>query len=492
MHRRHLLRSTAALALAAAFPRRSYAETIAADLSAVRGDGSQVTIPASVLKDLKASLRGRLLLAQDPGYDQARQVQNPVIDRHPALIIQPTGVADVRTAVNFAHSLGLLVAVKCGGHSFSGQSTCDGGLQIDLSSFRGVRVDPKARRAWVAGGTLLGAVDHEAMAFGLVTPLGTVSHTGAGGLTTGGGFGRMSRRFGLALDNVTAVDVVTADGNFRHASASENPDLYWAVRGGGGNFGIVTNFEFQLHPAERQVIGGTIVYPVARARDVLSRYADYLQRAPDELYLDAWVAYPQGRDPACGFDVCYSGAANMAERVLAPLRQVGAPLRDRIRSIDYVQLQRSTDSSDARVEAEYTKNGFVSQISDANISSLLEGLHPDPDRSSVAYFQHSGGAIARVRPEATAFPHRHAQANMMLFTNWPVGNDARPQMQWARDFWKKLEPYTRGFYVNEVEGNEGASKMNANYLGNYARLAALKRKYDPTNLFRLNANITPA
>ena len=491
MHRRNLLRSGAALAIAAAFPRRSYAETIA-DLLAVRGDGSQVTIPASVLKDLRDSLRGRLLLAQDPGYEQARQVQNPVIDRHPALIIQPTGVADVRTAVNFARLSGLLVAVKGGGHSFSGQSTCDGGLQIDLSAFRGVQVDPKARRARVAGGSLLGAVDHEAMAFGLVTPLGTVSHTGAGGLTTGGGFGRLSRRFGLALDNVTAVDVVTADGNFRHASASENPDLYWAVRGGGGNFGIVTNFEFQLHPAERQVVGGSIVYPLTRARELLSRYADYLRQAPDELYLDAFIAYPQGKDPVCGFGVCYSGAANMAERVLAPLRQVGTPLVDRIRSIDYVQLQRSTDSSDARVEAEYTKNGFVRQISDANISTLLEGLHPDPGRSCTVYFQHCGGAIGRVRPEATAFPHRYAQANMMLFTNWPVGNDARPQMQWARDFWKILEPYTRGFYVNEVEGNEGAGALNGNYLGNYSRLAALKRKYDPGNLFRLNANITPA
>jgi FAD/FMN-containing dehydrogenase len=194
----------------------------------------------------------------------------------------------------------------------------------------------------------------------------------------------------------------------------------------------------------------------------------------------------------CGFGVCYSGAANTAERVLAPLRQLGTPLADRVKSIDYVQLQRSTDSSDARVEAEYTKNGFVSQISEANIDSLLRGLHADPNRSSTVYFQHSGGAIARVKPGATAFPHRHAQANMMLFTNWPVGDDARPHLQSAREFWKTLEPYTRGFYVNEVEGNEGAATMNANYLGNYSRLAAIKRRYDPGNLFRLNANITPA
>ncbi len=491
MHRRHLLRSTAALALVAAFPKRSYAETIA-DLSAVRGDGSQVTIPASVLKDLKASLRGRLLLAQDPGYDQARQVQNPVIDRRPALIIQPTGVADVRTAVNFARSSGLLVAVKCGGHSFSGQSTCNGGLQIDLSPMRGVRVDPQLRRAWVSGGTLLGAVDHEALAFGLVTPLGTVSHTGVGGLTTGGGFGRMARRFGLALDNVTAVDIVTPDGLLRRASAKDNPDLYWGVRGGGGNFGIVTSFEFALHPADRQVIGGALVFPIERARDLLQRYAEYTPQAPDDLYLDAWFASPPGKPQVCGVNVCYSGAARDFEKVMAPMRKIGTPIADRIAAIDYEQLQRATDDTDARAEGNYTKNGFVSAITEANINDLLAGLSTDARRSSILYFQHCGGAIGRVAAQATAFPHRHALANMMVMTNWPVGTDAQPHMQWARDFWKKLEPYTRGFYVNEVEGNEGASRMNANYLGNYARLAALKRKYDPTNLFRLNANITPA
>ncbi len=490
MQRRTLLQTAALATMVGAAPRWTFAGA-PADLSAVTGDGKPITITAKLLTDLRASLRGKLLLAEDPGYEQARQVINPVIDRRPALIIQPAGVADVRSAVNFARSLGLLVAVKCGGHSFSGQSTCNGGMQIDLSAMRGVRVDPQRRRAWVAGGTLLGAIDHEAMAFGLVTPLGTVSHTGVGGLTTGGGFGRMARRFGLALDNVTAVDIVTADGVFRRASAKDNADLYWAVRGGGGNFGIITDFEFQLHPVERQVIGGTLVFPIERARDVLSRYAEYTPRAPDELYLDAWFASPAGRPQVCGINVCYSGPARDFERAMAPIRNIGTPVADRVAAVDYDRLQRASDQSDARSEGNYSKNGFVSSITVANVKDVLAGFGSDARRTSIVYFQHAGGAIGRVATNATAFPHRHAQANMMVMANWPVNDDAKPHIEWARQCWKTLEPYTHGFYVNEVEGNEGAAVLNANYLGNYPRLARIKQQYDPGNLFRLNANITP-
>lgn len=495
MHRRTLLQSGVALALAAGFPPllRAATEAAAPDLMAVRGDRTPVAIGASSLRNLKASLRGNLLLAADPGYDTARQVLNGAIDRRPALVVQPTGPADVRAAVAFAQSLDLLVAVKCGGHSFSGQSTCDGGMQIDLSQMRGVRVDARARRAWVEGGTLLGAVDHEAMNAGLVTPLGTVSHTGAGGLTTGGGFGRQARRFGLALDNVVSVDVVTADGTLRRASADENADLYWGVRGGGGNFGVVTAFEFALHPAEREVIGGSFVFPIDRARELLQRYAESSVTAPDELYVDCFVAYPAGgRTPVCGFDVCWSGASRDAERVLAPLRAVGTPLRDSVRAIDYVALQRSSDQTDPRSLGNYTKSGFTTEIGDATIDAILRGLTSDPKRSGIVYFQHCGGAIERVDAAATAFPFRYAKQNMMVFSSWKAGEDSAAPIAWAREFWKTLEPATRGFYINEVGGDEGAARLNANYLGNYPRLAQVKRRYDPRNLFRLNANITPA
>jgi hypothetical protein len=499
MDRRSLLKSTAALAVANALPRPAFAAATAAvtdrmppELMAVRGDRSAVTISGASLRNLAASLRGNLLLPSDAGYDVARQVLNGSIDRRPALIVQPVGPADVSTAVAFARSYGLLTAVKCGGHSFSGQSTCEGGLQIDLSLMRGVRVDPTARRVWVAGGSLLGAVDHEALALGLAAPLGTVSHTGVGGLTTAGGFGRLSRRFGLALDNVVSVDIVTADGKLRRASADENRDLYWGVRGGGGNFGIVTAFEFQLHPVERQVIGGTILFPGASARELLQRYAEASLAAPDDLYIDTFVTYPRGKPAVCGFDVCYSGPARDADRVLAPLRKVGKPLVDGIAAVDYVALQRSGDVTDPRGQGDYTKSGFTTEITETTIGAVLHGLAPNPNWSSTVYMQHSGGAIGRVDAAATAFAYRYAQQNLMVFASWDARDSSTGPIAWAREFWKELEPATRGWYIVEVEGNETPDALNANYLGNYPRLAQLKRQYDPTNLFRLNANITPA
>ncbi len=276
MDRRRFIGYSVAAAVAASLPYgRTWAAKITGDVAAIRSGGGATTLAASDLQQLKDSLRGPLLLPGDPGYDVARHVRNQSIDKHPALIIQPSGAADVRTAVDFAREKDLLLAVKCGGHSYAGKSTCEGGMQIDLSSMRGVRVDPASRRAWVAGGSLLGELDHETMSLGLVTTAGTVSHTGVGGLTLGRGFGRLARRFGLALDNVKSVDIVNADGQLRHASAEENQDLYWAVRGGGGNFGVVTAFEFGLHPMQRQVIGGAMIFPLrprARVADRLLRH----------------------------------------------------------------------------------------------------------------------------------------------------------------------------------------------------------------------------
>ncbi|MEE8306280.1 MAG: FAD-dependent oxidoreductase, partial [Gammaproteobacteria bacterium] len=285
MHRRRFLKSSSAAGVTALLsPGRLLAgnsEAINADVQALSGVGEELTLPRLVVQELAAAMRGGLLLPGMEGYESARMVMNRSIDKHPALIAQCTGVADVQSAVDFARSHGVLVAVKGGGHSFSGKGTCEGGLLIDLSRLRGTRVDPTSRTAWVEGGSLLGQMDHEAMAFGLVTTAGTVSHTGVGGLTLGGGFGRLARRFGLALDNVKSVEIVTADGRLRRASAEENPDLYWGVRGGGGNFGVVTAFEFQLHPMDRTVIGGSMIFPQARAKEILGFYDDYTAEAPD-------------------------------------------------------------------------------------------------------------------------------------------------------------------------------------------------------------------
>ncbi len=499
MNRRHFFQSSLAAAVACALPYgRLYAVDQAATqaaggIAAVTNGGKSTVIEQAAIKELRAALRGGLLLAGDPGYEQARRVLNESIDRHPALVVQPTGVADIRTAVTFAHERELLLAVKCGGHSPGGKSTCDGGMQIDLSRFRGARVDLAARRAYVAGGSLLGDLDHEAMAHGLVTTAGTVSHTGVGGLTTGGGFGRLARRFGLALDNVRSVDVVTANGGYLHASADENADLYWGVRGGGGNFGVVTNFEFELHPMQRQIIGGDLVFPIDRARELLTLYREYSAAAPDDLYVDAAiVAPPGGRPGICMFHVCYSGPAGRAEALLAPLRGFGTPIADSIRAQDYVAIQRSTDRSDPRNEGTYLKSGFIGSFPDALVGAIVDGFEPHPARGTVLFFQHGGGAISRVAADATAFPHRYATHNMLSVVSWKLDQDGKPHMDWLRRFWSGgPESFTRGFYTVET-ADEGQAVRDDNYQGNLARLRKVKAKYDPGNLFRLNANVEPA
>jgi FAD/FMN-containing dehydrogenase len=464
------------------------------DVPAVTGVGREIVLRGADIRELAAMLRGPLLLAGNDGYDVARQILNPSFDRHPALIVQPTGAADVQAAVRFARDHQLLVAVKCGGHSHSGLSTCDRGMLIDLSNLRGVRVDPRLRRAWVEGGTLLGQVDHESMAHGLVTPLGTVSHTGVGGLTLGGGFGRVGRRFGMAIDNLESVDVVTADGQLRHASASENSDLFWAVRGGGGNFGVATNFEFRLHPMQREVVAGELSFPIARARDVLGMYADFAAAAPDDLYVDPALMFPPGGAPGVvTLDVCYCGPPAGAERALAPRRTLGTPASDTIKATDYVQVQRANDSTDSRAVGSYLKGGFISALPGELISALVDGFVGHPGRATLVFFQHCGGASGRVAEGATAFAHRYALANMIAVAGWRHGiDDSAEHIEATRRYWATLEPFTRGFYVNDLAREATTNEISANYRGNYERLVAVKGKYDPTNLFRLNANVPPS
>jgi FAD/FMN-containing dehydrogenase len=386
----------------------------------------------------------------------------------------------------------LLVAVKCGGHSYSGQSTCDRGMIIDLSLFRDVRVDPAARRAWVTGGSLLGQVDHETAAYGLVTPLGTVSHTGVGGLVTGGGFGRVARRFGLSVDNLISVDVVTADGQFRHASKDENPDLFWGVRGGGGNFGIVTSFQFQLHPMQKQVLAGRIMFPIARARDALRLFADYGREAPDELDFGWAMVKPPGAAPGMvGFSICYSGAPSGAERALAPIRKLGTPLNEELRTMDYVAVQRSGDIDDPRATGTYLKSGFVSSVPAEMVSAVVDRFEGAPNRTTRIFSQLGRGAISRVPADATAFSQRDILSNMLCTVAWRFGEESAAHIQWMRQYWAGIEPFTYGFYVNDLDYDATTASVKANYRSNHDRLVAVKNKYDPKNLFRLNANVKP-
>ncbi len=497
MNRRRFVQSSLAAAVAASLPTsQSLAAILSgsmgvdADIDAVTGDGAEVTLKQAAVKELGDSLRGNLVLPGNEVYEEARRVLNPTINRYPALIVQPKGLADIKDAVDFARESNLLVAVKCGGHSFSGKSTCDGGMMIDLTTLRSVRVDPKRRIANVSGGSLLADMDHDTMVFGLVTTAGTVSHTGVGGLTWGAGFGRVGRRFGLALDNVLGLDIVTADGRLLHADADENPELYWGLRGGGGNFGVVTNFEFQLHPMEREVIGGTVLFPMSEAKSVLNFYADYAAKAPDELYLDGGITSSSGQPGLAFLQVCYSGPMNKADRVIEPIRNAGTAVFDGIKAMDYVALQKSGDTSDPRARGGYVKSGFAAKITPEMIDDILYGFEVHPQRGMNVVWQHAGGEIGRVDSDATAFAHRHVKHDTLMLMDWPVDIDSTPHVKWLKEYWATVEPHTRGFYTNDAS-DVSQQSLHRNYGGNYDRLLALKNQYDPGNLFRLNANIVP-
>ena len=497
MDRRLFLRSAVAAGLSASAAPSLAAQfaaltEVSASIEAVTGDRSAIEIHKIALEELKQSLRGNLLLPGNPAYDVARRVLNPGIDKHPALVIQPEGVTDIRRAVAFARERDLLLAVKCGGHSYAGKSTCDGGMQIDLSTLRHARVDVGKRIAHVAGGSLLGELDRESMAVGLVTTAGTVSHTGIGGLTTAGGFGRVGRRFGLALDNVVGADVVTADGKLLHASAEENADLFWAIRGGGGNFGIVTNFDMQLHPMQRQVVAGTVMFPAFLAHDLFSVYRDQATTAPDELYVDAMILRPLGAPSGMvGFEICWSGPEKDADKVLQPYLSVGEPIMNTVRAVDYVEVQRAWDNTDPRNDAEYMKAGFINEFTDDLMRDILEGFDPQDRRGVMLYLQQSAGAIGRVPVEATAFAHRKSIANMFVSVTWPKDDEPAEHVRYIKDYWSKLERATDGYYTVDT-ADESREVRHANYQANFPRLLELKKKYDPTNLFRLNANINPA
>ncbi len=497
MNRRRFVQSTLATAVAASLPASqslaailSRSMAVDADINAVTGAGAEVTLQRAAVQELGDSLRGNLLLPGHEVYEEARRILNASINKHPALIVQCKGDADVKNAVDFARESNLLVAVKCGGHSFSGKSTCDGGMMIDLTTLRSVRIDPQQRIANVSGGSLLADMDHDTMAFGLVTTAGTVSHTGVGGLTLGAGFGRVARRFGLALDNVLSHDIVTADGRLLHASPDENPDLYWGLRGGGGNFGVVTNFEFQLHPMQREVVFGNILFPMSEAKSILNFYADYAANAPDELYLDCGIVARPGQPGVALMQVCYSGPMNKADKLIDPVRKAGTPIFDGIKAMDYVEVQKSGDTSDPRARGAYIKSGFAAEITPEMIDDIIYGFEEDPVRGMAFVWQHAGGAIGRVASDETAFAHRHVTNDTLMLMDWPVDIDPTSHINWLRDYWATVEPHTRGAYANDI-GDAPQDKVHRNYGGNYDRLLDLKNQYDPGNLFRLNANIVP-
>jgi FAD/FMN-containing dehydrogenase len=453
--------------------------------------GGHTILEEAAVQKLKASLRGELLLPSDASYDETRKVWNGMIDKRPALIVRCAGVADVIDTVKFARDHDLLVSVHGGGHNIAGKAVCDGGLMIDLSLMRSVQVDPVKKTARVEGGVTLGDLDHETQAFGLATTTGVVTHTGMAGLTLGGGIGRIGRKYGLACDNLLSVDIVTASGQFLRASATENPDLFWGLKGGGGNFGIVTALEYQLHPVGPVVLGGVVIHPFEKAREALKFYPEYSRTAPDDLATDAiLLTLPQG-ERALAISVCYIGSFEEGERVLQPLRRLGPPLADHIGPVAYTALQAAGDAFFPKGLHYYWKTHFMTEISDEAIDATVYYFATVPSPRSIVVFQQYGGAVSRVGRFATAFSHREAQYDFIPTSIWSDPTESEKQMDWVRKLWETMKPFsTGGEYVNNL-GEEEEDRVRAAYGDNHAQLVALKNKFDPTNFFRLNANIKP-
>ena len=460
-----------------------------------------LTIADADIEQFTTALRGELIQPADPGYDAARQVYNAMIDKRPALIARCVDAADVIAAVTFGREHGLAVAIRGGGHNGPGLGTCDHGLVIDLSSMKGVRVDPSARTARVGGGCTWADVDHATHAFGLATPSGIISTTGVGGLTLGGGVGHLSRQCGLALDNLVEVDVVLADGQFVTASANEHPDLFWALRGGGGNFGVVTSFVFRLHPIDT-VYAGPMLWPLERSADVLRWYRDFLPQAADDLNgFFAFLVVPSGPPfpehlhghKMCGVVWCYTGPLDQADAVFAPIRaQFGPPALDWVGPMPHPTLQSMFDPIYPPGHQWYWKADFVNELSDEAIALHVRYGAELPTPQSTMHLYPIDGAAGRVARDATAWNYRSAKWAQVMVGVSPDPADNERMTAWTRSYWQALHPHSAGgAYVNMMM-EEGDDRVRASYGENYDRLAAIKRAYDPANLFRVNQNIAPA
>ncbi len=461
-------------------------------------DGGIQSIADDQIAALRESVRGSVCLPGEPGYDEARSLWNAMIDRRPGLVVRCAGAADVVRAVRFAGRHELLVAVRGGAHNIAGSAVCDDGLLIDLSPMRSVRVDPKARRVWVEPGATLADVDKETQGFGLAVPTGINSTTGIAGLTLGGGFGWLTRRFGMTIDNLVSADVVTADCALVRASATENADLFWALRGGGGNFGIVTAFEFGLHRIGPDVLAGLIVHPFADAADRLRDFRAFVAEAPDEL--TTWAVLRQapplpflpaewhGKEVLI-FALCWAGEISAGLEAVAPLRALGTPIADVVGPKPFVAWQAAFDPLLTPGARNYWKSHDFVELSDPAVTAILDYAGRLPGPECEIFIAQVGGAMSRVAEDATAFPHRGAHFVLNVHTRWREAADDPRFVAWARDFFEATKPHAAGMvYVNFLSEDD-TDRIRAAYGPNYDRLAAIKAKYDPENQFRLNQNI---
>jgi FAD/FMN-containing dehydrogenase len=457
----------------------------------------------ATIQELREAIRGGVVVPGDLAYDEARSVWNGAIDRRPAVVVRCAGTADVIAAVQFARSQDLVVAVRGGGHNVAGFGTCDGGLVVDLSPMKGIRVDPAGRTVQAQGGVVWGELDHETQAFGLATTGGLVTTTGIAGFTLGGGIGWLMRKHGLAVDNLVSADVVTADGELVSASGDQNPELLWGLRGGGGNFGVVTSFEYRLHPVGPIVYGGAVFHPAERAPDLLRFYADWTRGLPDELTtLFAFLTAPpepfiptelQGT-PMVGVACCYTGPAADGEAAVKPLRDFGPPAADVIGPIPYLALQGMFDATAPHGIHAYWKTEHLDDLTDAAIDVLVARAAAMVDLFplTTVHLHHLEGAVARQPEGGSAFAHRDPRFVLNVVGSWMDDQDADAHTTWARDTWEAIRPHATGDPYLNFLGDEGGDRVRAAYgEETFARLVALKARYDPTNVFHLNQNIPP-
>lgn len=446
----------------------------------------------AAIRQLKKTLRGRLIQPGRSGYDEARAIWNGRIDRRPAAIVRCMGVADVMAAVAFARSQGMVLSVRGGGHHTAGHAVCDDGLMVDLSPLNGIRVDPVARTARVGPGARVSDLDHEAQAFGLMTTGAPVSMVGMSGYTLGGGLGWTSRKHGLACDNLISADVVTAEGKLVHADELENTDLFWALRGGSGNFGIVTSFQFQLHALGPQVLAGPVVHPMEAAPELLRFWRDFMLEAPDALQCMPLVFQTPQEETVFALFPLYAGDPAEGEEVMAPLREAGNPSSDGVARVGYAGLLSDLDEMYRAGDRVYYRSAFFDRFPDAAMDILAEKAAPVPSPLSSLFLEPMGGAIARRGGSATAFPHRERAFCLTAVPKWEDPARDAEMEAWADDLFDALAPYAaEGVYVNYLN-DLGEDQTRAAYGEHWDRLVEVKKRWDPENVFRMNHNVSPA
>jgi hypothetical protein len=459
-----------------------------------------MTIDTNAVTAIRGRFRGALIRPGEEGFDEARRTWNGAIDRRPGLIARCAGADDVAEAVRFARERDLLVSVRGGGHSIAGHAVCDDGLMIDLSLMKGIRVDAQARTARAAGGVLWGEFDRATQPFGLATTGGLISHTGIGGLTLGGGLGHLMRKHGLTVDNLRSVDLVTAEGEQRHVDAQSDPDLFWGLRGGGGNFGIATAFEYDLHPVGPMLLGGPIFWRLSDAPEVLRFVRDFAVDAPGELGITLGIAPAPPAPfmppewfgkPALGLILAWTGDPAEGQRVIAPLRQLCSPIADAVRPTPYIALQSMLDGGAPHGRHYYWKAHRLATLNDDVIDVFMDRMQSATSPFAQINGWAIGGAVSRVDPDATAVGDRQVGFEMSLTVGWPPSDpDGQRHIAWVREGWERLQPHSHGVYANFIS-DEGASGIEAAYGDRLERLTALKNLHDPGNFFRLNANVAP-